>query len=131
MYAFCIFIDNDLSDQLLVNDCLSWIGHPSPELTTNCYRVWHQLLRATVPIPEGHQTNVACALIIYSRLNYRWDSHRWLPIFWGCSNPALEGNWPITWIYLLTRVEPFWLQIYNWSTAWPIKILEKNTSLWI
>ena len=28
-----LFIGNDLCDQLSVDDCLSWIGRPSPELT--------------------------------------------------------------------------------------------------
>ena len=53
------------------------------------------------------------------------------------SFPTSEGvltlptrdTWPIIWIHWLKRVEPFLLRIYHWSTAWPIKILENNTSL--
>ena len=33
MYTFCIFIGNDLCDQLSVADGPSWIVRPSPELT--------------------------------------------------------------------------------------------------
>ena len=50
---------------------------------------------------------------------------------WGCLTPPTKGYLPLVWIYCLERAEPFWLRIYNWSTAWPIIILEKNTSLWI
>ena len=33
MFAFYIFIGNDLCDQLSVDDGLIWKGHLSPELT--------------------------------------------------------------------------------------------------
>ena len=57
---------------------------------------------------------VVCPLTIWSRLNYSWVFCRCLPIFWEDFNPTSKDYWPITKVHWLKRVDPFWLQIYNW-----------------
>ena len=79
--------------------------------------------------PESRdKASTVFPLTIWCRLNYRWMIPWWCCTSEVVLTPALEGNWPITWIHWLKSVEPFWLRIYDWSSAWPIKILENNTS---
>ena len=128
-FAFCIWI-------IILQSTECYINHLS---------LYWYLLKAIPPLAYGTDDCclarrrlaigptqlVVCPLTIWSRLNNCWVFCWWLPIFWGEFNPASTDYWPIRWVHWLKRVEPFWLQIYNWSTAWPIKILEYNTSRWI
>ena len=104
-YAFCIFIGNDLCDQLSVADCPSWIYCPSPELSSlRCRRqlpwlgeAWRRALTQLAVFP----------LMLWSRLSESLSTLRVVPYCWGCFNPAYkrtlsndlgllsEKGWPI------------------------------------
>ena len=48
----------------------------------------------------------------------------WFHTAEGVLTPPFKGYRPIICIHRLQRVEPSWLRIYNWSTAWPITFKE-------
>ena len=48
----------------------------------------------------------------------------WFHTSEGVLTVPFKGYRPIICVYWLQRVEPPWLRIYNWSTAWPITFKE-------
>ena len=128
-YAFCIWI-------VILRSVECYINHLSP--------CWH-LLKVRSPSAYGTDDRclsrrclavgptqlLVCNLRIWSRLNYRWVFCRQFPIFWGALIPPLRIIYQSHKFIDLRGLSHFWLQIYNWSTAWPIKILENNWAMFL
>ena len=70
------------------------------------------------------KTCTAFPLAIRCRLNYRWVFSLVVSHFWGCFNPALEGNWIMRLIPSHKMAAHFWFRTYDWFTYWPIAFWE-------
>ena len=99
--------------QSMVLESPPWlVGHHRPGSKVCWWGcVWH--------VPRG-----ACLPSDLCSLSKFWVPWGWFHTAEGVLTPPTKGHCPIMWDYCLKRVEPFWLRIYNWSTAWPITFKE-------